>query len=173
MNDPFSRKEIATCQKALGGDSREQIVTRSSQSSQNVKQQGELPQVDEDKGGYKDSRATHSSLRSTVSFPHTNDVSSFGNFTKTRTAGVNLHAFKVPGALRASPAAKSFNSFVLPWNEEQHQPSKDHSAEGNTSWSTRKTSTVLEADKETSGKEGLRSYQVRYEPRGRDKQDGF
>ena len=169
-NDPFSRKEIAIGQTTLSDDSSDPLVMRSTLSSREIKQQGETSQAGQGMGKY-DSRATHSSLRSTVSFPHTNDVSSFGNFTKTSTADINLHAFKVPGALRASPAAKSFNSFVLPSNEEQNQPNKYHSAEGNTSWPTRKASTVHESDKEMNGKEGLRSYQVRYEPRGRDKRD--
>ena len=55
---------------------------------------------------------THRTLRSVVSFPHTDEVSNFGNFKKIESTSKSYHVFKVPGALRASPAAKSLNSIV-------------------------------------------------------------
>ena len=55
---------------------------------------------------------THRTLRSVVSFPHTDEVSNFGNFKKIESTSKGYHVFKVPGALRASPEAKSLNSIV-------------------------------------------------------------
>ena len=60
---------------------------------------------------------THYTLRSTISFPHTDELSSFGNFKKAESTSRDYHVFKVPGALRASPAAKSLNSFIYSSHE--------------------------------------------------------
>ena len=62
-------------------------------------------------------RPTHTTLHSTISFPHTDEVSNFGNFKKIESTPTSFHSFKVPGILRASPAAKSFNSIMHASNE--------------------------------------------------------
>ena len=61
-----------------------------------------------------DEAPTRTHLHSTISFPHLDEISNFGNFKKIKPLPSGFHTFKVPGALRASPAAKSFNSFIYP-----------------------------------------------------------
>ena len=96
-----------------------EIVTesKSKKSSNNLKGTSLMRSVRENH--------THSPLSSTNSFPHTDEISNFGNFKKTESASRHFHAFKVPGALRASPAAKSFNSFVYPPQESTRESDHD------------------------------------------------
>ena len=105
-------------------------------------------------------RPSHPPLRSTISFPHTDEVTYFGNFKKSESIPSDFHAFQVPGALRASPAAKSFNSFMFSWDEDPRSEDEELKAlqeSSNRKVISRKTGNELSSD------DDMRSYQVRYE----------
>eukprot|EP00795_Rhopilema_esculentum_P016231 gene16231-7605_t len=104
-------------------------------------------------------RPSHPPLRSTISFPHTDEVTYFGNFKKSESIPSDLHAFQVPGALRVSPAAQSFNSFLFSWDEDARSEDEELKAlqeSSNRKVVSRKTGNELSSD------DDMRSYQVRY-----------